>query len=519
MIPSFVERARRRFLWNEAIAQTAFAAAVLFAGVIVLLLAGTQLLDWRWLVALALAGIAFGAYRTLKRVPSQYQVAVMVDQRAGLHDALSTALHFAHGGARSPGLPAIREFQKQQAERLIPSVNLDTAVPFRIPRALYVMGLLGLVASSLFALRYGIRRSLDLQAPLSQIVMDGLGFHAPEDKLASAKKKSGDSKSGETFDEQGVPLPSSEQKKAGELDAAPASAVETVGDPDVNNEGAQSASASKQGTEKGEGGGKGGGEKGSPEQSENGQQAGGKNAADSPAGSKEGPQQGEPGASQQSSQGNNSSLLSKVKDAMQNLLSKAKPQPGTAGQKPNGAQGQQKGQSQQAKSGEKGSPGESKDGGQQDQAEGAGQQAGDQDNSDSSQGKGNGKSSEQQAAAQPGSGVGKQDGSKDIRAAEQKAAMGKLTEVIGKRSAQVSGEMMIESQSGPQQLRTQYSRRTATHSQAGGEVNRDEVPVELQGYVQQYFQEVRKGERSGTGARKPAGRAAGEPSPAAAEPK
>jgi len=520
LIPSFVERARRRFVWNEALAQTAFAAAVLLAGVIVLLLAGTQLLDWRWLVVLAVGGFAFGIYRTLKRVPSAYQVAVMVDHRAGLHDALSTALHFSDVGSRTAGLPAIREFQKQQAERLIPSVNLDTAVPFRIPRALYAMGLLGLVASSLFALRYGIRRSLDFQAPLSQVVMDGLGLHSPEDKIASARKKSGDSKSGETFDEQGLPLPRSEQKKAGELDGASPSALETVGDPDVNNEKAQSASAGKEGTEKGEGGGKEGGDKGSPEQSENGQQGPGKSAADNPAGSKEGAQQGEPGASQQSSQGNNSSLLSKMKDAMQNLLSKAKPQQNSAaGQKPNGAQGQQKGQQQQAKSGEKGSPGESKDGGQQDQAEGAGQQAGDQDNSDSSQGKGNGKSSEQQAAAQPGSGVGKQDGSKDIRAAEQKAAMGKLTEVIGKRSAQVSGEMMIESQSGPQQLRTQYSRRSASHSQVGGEVNRDEVPVELQGYVQQYFQEVRKAEGSGGVARKPARKVGSAQSPAASEPK
>lgn len=516
MIPSlverFVERARRRFLWNEAIAQSAFAAAVLFAGVILLLLVGTQLLDWRWVAAFTIAGAAFGLYRTLTRVPNRYQVAVTVDHRAGLHDALSTALHFTAGGARSPGLPAIREFQRQQTERLIPLIDLDRAVPFRIPRALYVMGLLGLVASSLFALRYGIRRTLNFDAPLTRVVMDGLGLHAPEDKLASAQKKSGDGKQSDTLDEQGLPFPKSEQKRAGELDAASPSALETVGDPDVNNEKAESASAGKDSKEKGEGAGKEGGDKGSPEQAENGQQAGAKNA-DSPAGSKEGAPQGEPGASQQSSQGNNSSLLSKMKEAMQNLLSKAKPQKGDNGQKPNGAQGQQKGQSQQAKSGEKGSPGESKDGGQQDQAQGEGQQAGDQDNSDSSQGKGNGKSSEQQAAAQPGSGVGKQDGAKDIRAAEQKAAMGKLTEVIGKRSAQVSGEMMIESQSGPQQLRTQYSKRAATHTQAAGEVNRDEVPVELQGYVQQYFAEVRKAEHSGVKARAAVGKSAAGQTP------
>jgi hypothetical protein len=514
LILSFIERARRRFLWNESLAQAAFAAALLLGGVVLLLVLGTQLLDWRWLVALAVAGVCVGIFRTRQRLISRYKVAVLVDSRAGLHDALSTALHFSEEGSRSAGLPAIREFQKRQAERLIPSVNLETAVPFRIPRALYVMGLLALVASSLFALRYGVRRSLDLQAPLNQVVMDGFGLHAPEDKVANRPKKSGDPKQADALDEQGRPIPKSEQKRAGELDAASPSALSTVNDPDMNNEKAQSASAGKDGSEKGEGAGKEGGEKGSPEKAENGQQSAGKNGADNPAGSKDGPQQGEPGASQQGGDNKNASLLSKMKDAMQNLMSKAKPQPNNAaGQKQGGSQGQ-KGQSTQAKSGEKGASGESKEGGQQDQQEGQqGQQAGDQDNSDSAQGKGNGKSSDQQAAAQPGSGVGKQDGAKDIRAAEQKAAMGKLSEVIGKRSAQVSGEMMVESQSGPQQLRTQYSRRAATHGQSGGEVNRDEVPVELQGYVQQYFQEVRKQERSGTAARKAAPKSPSTPEP------
>jgi len=516
LIFSFIERARRRFVWNEALGQTAFAGALLLGGVILLLLAGTQLLDWRWLAALAVIGIGVGVYRMLQRIPTPYKIAVMVDSRAGLHDALSTALHFSEAGTGRAGLASIREFQKQQAERLVPSVNLETVVPFRMPRAVYAMGLLGLVASSLFALRYGIRRSLNFEAPLSEVVMDGLGLHAPEEKLAAARKKAGDGKHTEPVDEQGNPIPRSEQKKAGELDAAPPSALATVNDPDVNNEKVQSAAAGKEDRAgKGETSDKEGGEKGSPEQAENGQQGAGKSPADSASASKEGPQQGEPGPTQQSSQGQNSSLLSKMKDAMQDLLSKAKPQQNGAGQKPNGAQSQQKGQSQQAKSGEKGASGESKEGGQQEQSEGQGQQSGDQENSDSAQGKGNGKSTEQQAAAQPGSGVGKQDGAKDIRAAEQKAAMGKLTEIIGKRSANVSGEMMMESQSGPQQLRTQYSRRNAMHVESGGEVNRDEVPVELQGYVQQYFEEVRKAEHTGASTRK----SIVKPAPVAAEPK
>ena len=107
-----------------------------------------------------------------------------------------------------------------------------------------------------------------------------------------------------------------------------------------------------------------------------------------------------------------------------------------------------------------------------------------------------------QASKQPGSGIGKQDGSKDVKLAEQMAAMGKISEIIGKRSANITGEMTIEVQSGKQQLRTPYSASNATHAEAGGEINRDEVPVVYQPYVQQYFEQMRKQTTDG-GARKP----------------
>ena len=70
--------------------------------------------------------------------------------------------------------------------------------------------------------------------------------------------------------------------------------------------------------------------------------------------------------------------------------------------------------------------------------------------------------------------------------------MGKLSEIIGKRSASITGEMTIESQSGPQQLKTAYARSDAKHAATSGDIARDEVPVELQSYVQKYFEQVRK---------------------------
>ena len=70
--------------------------------------------------------------------------------------------------------------------------------------------------------------------------------------------------------------------------------------------------------------------------------------------------------------------------------------------------------------------------------------------------------------------------------------MGKISQIIGKRSASLSGEATVEVQSTVQQLRTAYSDRVAQHTDAGAEVGRDEIPAALEGYVEQYFEQVRK---------------------------
>jgi hypothetical protein len=70
--------------------------------------------------------------------------------------------------------------------------------------------------------------------------------------------------------------------------------------------------------------------------------------------------------------------------------------------------------------------------------------------------------------------------------------MGKLAEIIGKRSHDVSGEMMVDVPSGKQDLKTAYTGKVAQHSDSGGEINRDEVPVSLQEYVREYMQRVHR---------------------------
>ena len=200
-----------------------------------------------------------------------------------------------------------------------------------------------------------------------------------------------------------------------------------------------------------------------------------------------------PGNDSSGSAGENSSLVSKLRDAMSNLLSRMKQQPQGAGAQQQSAanqnsQGQgQKGSGQKAKSGQ----GKQQQGGQQSDAQ-DGEQGEDAQSAQNAQGRGAGQSSDDQASKQPGSGIGKQDGSKDVKLAEQMAAMGKISEIIGKRSANVSGEVTVEVQNSSQQLKTAWVQQNAAHANAGGEINRDEVPVEFQTYVQQYFEQVHK---------------------------
>ena len=109
-----------------------------------------------------------------------------------------------------------------------------------------------------------------------------------------------------------------------------------------------------------------------------------------------------------------------------------------------------------------------------------------------SQGKSEGRSNNQPNSPDGKSGIGKQDGDKAAREAAELAAMGKLSEIIGKRAANITGEVMVEVSSGKQQLKTQYSDRNGAHAESGGEINRDEVPLAYQQYVQQYFAQMRK---------------------------
>ncbi len=475
MVFETVRRARRRILAAEGMRYAAYAASAALAAVIGLLLAGTGVLGWIWPVLLPAAALAGGIYVTWRRGPSLYSAAQRVDRNLGLADTLSTALYFAGGGRATA---EVRRAQWEQAERLAAGADPRRAIPLRMPRALYATALLAVIAVSLFALRYGLDRRLDLRPPLARVLREKLGYPAPSKSAQQARSAAPHDPRGPA--EAGRQADDTARTGAAELDPAPDAALDSPGVPEGGNPagtGSPSAPLEAGGNQGPQPEGLSVGADGSQPTSAS-QAPGGKAA-------------GKPGAQQASGDsGSSSGMLGKLRDAMSSLLNRMRQPGGQGGQPREGAPGGRP-NNQQASAGQNGTPGRQPGDARQSGAA-DGQPGEDSQNARDGQPGSPGESGEQAATRQPGSGIGRQDGNKDVKLAEQLAAMGKISEIIGKRSANVSGEVTVEVRNANQQLRTPYVPSAARHAEAGGEIHRDEIPVALQAYVQQYFEELRK---------------------------
>lgn len=484
-----ISAARRRVITNLAAERSIHALAVALAGAILLLLAGTQILSWYWPLLLFGVALAYGLWHIRRRIPTSYAVAQRVDRSLSLYDSLSTAWHYRNTNEDVLS-DEVRAAQRNRAEEQAATIDPKAAIPLEIPRGLRWCALLGVVAGALFLTRYGVQKSLDLSHPLMTFNLDGLS--SPGKVQEAANRQQAKSPVDQMMKEISIQPPDQQQNG---LDPAPDSALGVVDTPDVNNDNAQPINGNT--AEKGPGGEQGEKVEGT-EASDNA--AGGEKNADGnnpPGSNNDGKQSQQKDAKgQQADQpGENSSLMDKMRDAMANLMNKLNSQQQKESgqqqaQNSKGGQPSANARQQQAKQGPqgKGQPGAE----QQSQNQQAGNENEDMDPSQSQQGKAGDKSSQQAASQENKSGMGKQDGDKDVKLAEQLAAMGKISEIIGKRNEKLQGEVMLEVSSSKQQLKTQYSQRSAQHGDSGGEIHRDEVPLIYQNYVQQYFEEVRK---------------------------
>jgi hypothetical protein len=479
-----IESARRRLQIQILFSQALVALSIGAAGLVILLIFGTQVFDWYWPVLLAGASFGYLVYRLAGHLPDSYKAAQILDHRLATSDIFSSA-HYFRSQPATPLTTALIEAADQAAK----NYHAADAVPFTLPRGWGRAAALATVALSLLVVRYAFQSSLDLGAPIAP------GMYQ---LLASGEKPTPRTAQNNRKDPLGQPL-----------EGVNLTDAQKSGQEKRMDKGQDVAADAASATENAAAGQKPGQFNETMSPSEEGEQLEGAEKGDKAAGSDRNQQGNEPGEKQggadkksgaQQNQGNQqgdkSSLMDKFKDAMANMMNKLKSQDKSDGQqqqaqnKQDGNQGGNNQQQQQQASNK----------GQQQQQQGKQQAGGQQNNQDSQQ---QGQSSQQQAkggdkssqspSGDQKSGSGKQDGAKDVQLAEQQRAMGKISEVFGKRAQNLQGEIMIEvSSSKSQSLKTGYSGKSASHSDTSGVIQRDEVPLIHQNYVQRYFEELRK---------------------------
>jgi hypothetical protein len=498
---TLLQHVRRRYFGHLLLEQAVAATAVCLGTLTVLLLVGTQVLDWYWLAVAFGGAFAFGFWRVWRRRLSDYRLAQRVDAGLNTHDTLSTAFFYASDECGRRAEPAVRALQWETAERAASEVDVNSVLPLETPRMLWTAVALAGVAASLLVVRYGMERRLDLGKPIVALHL-GAFFTPKAREIAEAKPKSPIQK---YLDEQMKALGMNTQNLPAEGELPPDFPMTKINAPE---QGEVTRKADAQGSQqrvaeptKDESADEQG-ESASPSDKQDGREGNSDSNSASPPGT---PQKQPPNkqGGEQRQKGENSSLMDKMRDAMANLMAKLKIPQQSGGEKQGNSQQQsnqaanQQGQTKQGMPNGK-QQADYNQGDQQSESQGEGNERAE------AQGKQGDKNSDKPGQQDSKSGIGHSDGDKDVREAEQLAAMGKISELIGKRSQNVSGEVTVEVQSNKQQaLKTPYSHRTGAHLETGGESHRDEIPLAYERYVQQYFEQVHKaGAAAATGAAK-----------------
>lgn len=468
--------------------QSGLALALVLSGSILMLLLGTQILSWYWLLLLAATGIGTALLRINRRRITPYRLAQLLDQRFMLSDSLSTAWFLSSEDNRRND--SVAQFQIAHAEELAANIHPGDAFPFQGKRTWALAAALAAAAFGLFAVRYMVTNSLNLRGSLVPIHLDSIFERSatpPEKSFQQSKvgSKESDAKLFSPLVREGAPrdssLPVDTKGGAGDGLAGSSSPAENS-KPQINKSGQEGQSGT----------------------TNSARSADAAKSTDQPPGESPGQnhnnEAGSPGkdASARAQESSSQGLMDKMKDALSSMMAKLRPSQSSGGSPQNSKQESSTGKNSDSKSASKDASG---------QQQNAGNEQTSRDQGSTGQGQGEtkeqaqastGQSSEEatESGSDAHSGVGKQDGDKALKDARQLEAMGKLEEIIGKRSANLTGEMSVETSSSKQDLRTSYSQRQGHHADLGGEINRDEIPLMYQQYVRDYMEQVRK--QSGT---------------------
>lgn len=480
-IDALLRRAQRRSLLVLGIEQAALAVSFVCAGAALMLVAGTQILDWYWLLVLACVGLVIGFVRLRKRALTRYAVAQALDRRLALHDTISTAWYV--GGCSDIAETPAGQTQLSQAEALAATVDTTRVFPFRGKRAWGLAFTLGALAFGLFTARYLVRHDLDLRQSLIPLQLDRLVAKV-HDELATTghSARAADLSEEQASNSQQTALTEPNDPRMNDVPDVknPTSAPDREADAPQSPATGQLPHNSIESSN----GGKGVPATGKPN-------AQGATGSEQPKSSPQGANRGQPQPSgSQASPG----LMDRMKDAMSSLMAKMSAsnssQNSQASQRNSAAPDADQNQSQGNPSQSQASPSQNSRSSANAQSKNG--EAGQATEMSPSQRSQSSRASNRQGGNQSKSGIGSQNGMKAFKQAEELQAMGKLAEIIGKRSQDVTGEMMVEVPSGQQQLRTAYSNQVGRHANTGGEINRDEVPLIFQQYVREYMERVHR---------------------------
>jgi hypothetical protein len=481
-VDEVIRRARRRLMWNAIAEHVATASSIALGMLVLLLLLGSQLVSWQWLVLGPITAIVVRVCRVKRFLPDAYATAQDVDRRLNLADTLSSATFFSDTEAAERGAQWARHLLHSRANAIAGSLRLTVAVPYKFPRSAYIAVLLALVSGGLTALRYGYQQVLDLRPSLARVL--NLTFDPFNTQTAELRREDRAPQKQRRRDRSGKDSTAAKEGRGEYRDE---------GDPNVNR--GEKTQSSTQANQRGQ--------DQDPQNSSDGLDGNG-NENGTAGAELDTPPERQAGQSKLASDRtrakpatgsgteNESGMIARLQEAMGNLLSRV-------GQQLSRAFG-----GQQAVAGRNGPSGPSQHGTATSSRSDRSKQAAD---SGPSSVPGEGPDAEgdqtgttanarhnpdQQSASHPGNGAGSQEGGKDIESTEQLAVMGKIGQIIGRRSTEVAGEVSIEVRSGNAQVTAPYLNLNGQHMGVSGDVHRDFVSLSDQVYVQRYFEEIRR---------------------------
>ena len=465
-IRSAVERGHRRVLGQLAFRDGLLAATVALAGPAVLLVAGTDYFPLALLWLFSAVGLALAANHWLRSRPAPYLVAQRIDRSWDSDDQISTAYHFLNQDSANDEWVRL---QRRHAGEAADSGDLPAALPFKLPHIAYALFSVTLLIALLFLVRYGTQPTLSLKPPLPPLILQALLGDEPQEEL---------------FIEENQLRPDDSDEAASSLDD------EKDADPEQVDPFEQAPMAGDLGEEF---------TMPEVEGLSAGEEFGDELASDDGLGDEEGAEgQGETEEDEPSDMADPSSewnkesesLLDKLKEAFENMMSKfdmeepSQGQPSEQGTESESEQASDTpGEGQEAAGSEtgseEGSPSESEGG----QAGAASDQI--------SMEEGSSEASEQQSETSIAT-AGTGEGSKELREAEQAEVMGELSELYQQRAEEITGEFTIETESARQTARTPYAPRQSGHLDRGSALSRDEIPLAYRAYIKEYFKQVRQ---------------------------